>query len=169
MKLVIRLFLVVAVMASLIMTGSIASGQQFSAGALKQIEELKLLSRDKKDIPESFAGVKKITAIELKSWIDQKKKFVLLDNRVPADFEKERIVGAKRLSPDDLIAKGIKAAEAVGLKKDDIIVNYCNGVKCWRSSGAIVLLQDAGYKNLYWFRDGIPDWIKKGYPTAEGK
>jgi len=30
-------------------------------------------------------------------------------------------------------------------------------------------LQDAGYKNLYWYRDGIPDWIKKGFPTAEGK
>jgi rhodanese-related sulfurtransferase len=141
----------------------------FSPGAMKQIEELKLMSRDKKDIPESFAGVKKITAEELKSWIDQKKQFVLLDNRVPADYEKERIVGAKRLSPDDLLANGMKAADRLGLKKTDLIVNYCNGVKCWRSSGAIALLQDAGYKNLYWFRDGIPEWIKKGYPTAEGK
>jgi len=42
--------------------------------------------------------VKKITGDELKSWIDQKKAFVLLDNRVPADYEKERIAGAKRLS-----------------------------------------------------------------------
>lgn len=169
MKNVIRICIITAVMTALIATGSIALGAGFSAEALKQIEELKLLSRDKKDIPESFAGVKKITAPELKSWLDQKKNFVLLDNRVPADYEKERIVGAKRLSPDDLIAKGIKAAEDLGLKKDDIIVNYCNGVKCWRSSGAIVLLQDSGYKNLYWFRDGIPEWIKKGYPTAEGK
>ena len=96
----------------------------YSAKALKQIEELKLLSRDKKDIPESFAGVKKITAAELKSWIDQKKKFVLLDNRVPADFEKEHIAGAIRLSPDDLMEKGIKAAEQLGLKKDDTIVFY---------------------------------------------
>lgn len=141
----------------------------FSAGALKQIDELKILSRDKKDIPESFAGVKKITAEELKSWIDQKKTFVLLDNRVPADYEKERIVGSKRLSPDDLLEKGVRTAEQLGIKKTDLIVNYCNGVKCWRSSGAIVLLQDAGYKNLYWFRDGMPEWIKKGYPTAEGK
>ena len=96
----------------------------FSANAMKQIEELKILSRDKKDIPEAFAGVKKITAAELKSWIDQKKKFVLLDNRVPADYEKERIAGAVRLSPDDLIEKGIKAAEQLGLKKDDTIVFY---------------------------------------------
>lgn len=96
----------------------------FSVNALKQIEELKILSRDKKDIPESFAGVKKITAAELKAMIDQKKKFVLLDNRVPADYEKERIAGAIRLSPDDLLEKGIKAAEQLGLKKDDTIVFY---------------------------------------------
>ena len=162
-------YLVVALVVAMAVTGTAVFAGDFSEPAMKQIEELKLLSRDKKDIPESFAGVKKITGDELKSWIDQKKTFVLLDNRVPADFEKERIVGAKRLSPDDMLEKGLKAAEALGLKKTDIIVNYCNGVKCWRSSGAIVLLQDAGYKNLYWFRDGIPDWIKKGYPTAEGK
>jgi len=90
----------------------------------QQIEELKVLSRDKKDIPESFAGVKKITGDELKSWIDQKKDFVLLDNRVPADYEKERIAGAKRLSPDDLMEKGLKAAEALGLKKTDTIAFY---------------------------------------------
>ena len=101
-----------------------AYAAEFSAGAMKQIEELKLLSRDKKDIPESFAGVKKITAAELKAWIDQKKKFVLLDNRVPADFEKEHIAGAIRLSPDDLMEKGIKAAEQLGLKKDDTIAFY---------------------------------------------
>jgi rhodanese-related sulfurtransferase len=148
---------------------SVVFAADFSAGALKQVEALKILSRDKKDIPESFGGVKKITAKELKAMMDEKKAFVLLDNRVPADYEKERISGAKRLSPDDLLEKGLKAADAVGLKKTDTIVFYCNGVKCWRSSGAIVLLQDTGYKNLLWFRDGLPDWIRKGYPTAEGK
>ena len=116
--------LVLAFAVIFLAVGIQAYAAEFSAGAMKQIEELKLLSRDKKDIPESFAGVKKITAAELKSWIDQKKKFVLLDNRVPADYEKEHIAGAIRLSPDDLMEKGIKAAEQVGLKKDDTIVFY---------------------------------------------
>jgi len=116
--------LVVALVVVLAAAGSLVYAGDFSEGALKQIEELKLLSRDKKDIPESFAGVKKITGEELKSWIDQKKAFVLLDNRVPADYEKERIAGAKRLSPDDLLEKGLKAAEAAGLKKTDTIAFY---------------------------------------------
>jgi hypothetical protein len=104
--------------------GSLAAAGDFSDAAMKKVEELKILSRDKKDIPESFGGVKKITAEELKAMMDQKKPFVLLDNRVPADYEKERIAGAKRLSPDDLLEKGLKAAEAVGLKKTDTIVFY---------------------------------------------
>ena len=104
--------------------GSLVFAGDFSDAALKKVEELKILSRDKKDIPESFGGVKKITAEELKAMMDQKKPFVLLDNRVPADYEKERITGAKRLSPDDLLEKGLKAAEAVGLKKTDTIVFY---------------------------------------------
>ena len=104
--------------------GSPVFAGDFSDAALQKVEELKILSRDKKDIPESFGGVKKITADELKAMMDQKKPFVLLDNRVPADYEKERITGAKRLSPDDLLDKGLKAAEAVGLKKTDTIVFY---------------------------------------------
>lgn len=116
--------LVAVLIAAFLLTGVQALASQWSADTMKKIEELKLLSRDKKDIPESFAGVKKITADELKSWMDKKKKFVLLDNRVPADYEKEHIVGAVRLSPDDLLEKGPKAAEQLGLKKDDTVVAY---------------------------------------------
>jgi hypothetical protein len=117
--------MVIAVMGlALFITGSPVWAADFSTNAMKQIEELKILSRDKKDIPESFAGVKKITGVELKQWMDSKKPFVFLDNRVPADYEKERIAGAKRLSPDDLMEKGLKAADAVGVKKTDTIVFY---------------------------------------------
>src|SRR4030067_1149137 len=70
---------------------------------------------------------------------------------------------------DELIKTGPKVAEAAGVKKDDTIVNYCNGIKCWKSPAASALLLDAGYKNVYWLRDGIPGWIKKGYDTAAGK
>ena len=117
---------------------------------------------------ESMPGIKKITGDELKAWLDQGRKFVLLDNRVPADYEREHISGTTmRLSPDDLLEKG--PGLAARFKKDDIIVNYCNGIKCWRSSSAMLLLQELGFKDLYWYREGIPDWVRKGYPTVEGK
>ena len=33
----------------------------------------------------------------------------------------------------------------------------------------MVLLQELGYKNMHLYREGIPDWVKKGYATVEGK
>jgi rhodanese-related sulfurtransferase len=145
---------------------AVSAQHQYSAATLAKIEELKILSRDKRDMVESMPGIKKITGDELKSWLDQGRKFVLLDNRVAGDYEKEHIPGSQRLAPDDLLPNP-RLAEKYG--KDDVIVNYCNGIKCWRSSGTMVLMQDMGYKNLYWYRDGLPEWVKKGYATVEGK
>lgn len=164
----LRITIVAAgVIALLVAFGGVVLAQAgWTDAIVKKIDELKILSRDKKDMPESMPGIKKITGEELKAWKDQSKKFVLLDNRLAADYDKERIAGAVRLAPDDLMPNP-KLADQFG--KDDVIVNYCNGVKCWRSSGAIVLLQHLGFKNLYWYRDGIPDWVKKDYPTVEGK
>lgn len=104
--------------------GYVLAQHKYSDATMKAIDELKILSRDKKDMPMEMAGVKKIVAEDLKKMLDEGKKFVLLDNRIPADYEKEHIPGALRLSPDDLLEKGPKAAEAIGLKKDDLIVNY---------------------------------------------
>ncbi len=146
--------------------GLASAQQQYSAATAAKIEELKIMARDKRDMVESMPGIKKITGDELKSWLDEGRKFVLLDNRLPGDYGKEHIPGALRLAPDDL-QPNPKLAEKFG--KDDVIVNYCNGIKCWRSSGTMVLMQDMGYKNLYWYRDGVPEWVKKGYATAEGK
>ncbi len=132
---------------------------------VKELEALKAAGKEKQDMPASLPGVKEITGEELKKWMDGKKKFVLMDNRVKADFDKEHIAGAVLLTVDELV-KDPKLAAAYN--KDDILVNYCNGVKCWRSPGAILLLKHMGFKNLYWYRQGIPDWIKKDYPTVEG-
>lgn len=140
--------------------------QVWPDAVVKQIDELKILARDRKDMTESMPGVTKITGDELKKWLDQAKPFVLLDNRIAPDYEREHIPSAIRLAPDDL-QPNPKLADRWG--KMAVIVNYCNGVKCWRSSGVIVLLQHLGFKNLHWYREGIPDWAKRGYPTVEGK
>jgi hypothetical protein len=121
----VKIGLVMAVALLFLVSGSqVLAQHKYSDKTMKMIDELKILSRDKRDMSETMAGVKLIKGEELKKWLDEGKKFVLLDNRIPADYEKEHISGALRLSPDDLIEKGPKAAEAIGLKKDDIIVTY---------------------------------------------
>lgn len=144
----------------------IAYAADWPEDLLRECEKLKADAKDKKDMPESLPGVKEITADEIKKMMDEKKKFVIMDNRVKADYDKEHITGAVMLTVDDLI-KDPHVADKYN--KNDIVVNYCNGVKCWRSPAAILLLKHLGFKNLYWYRKGIPDWIKKDYPTVEGK
>lgn len=88
---------------------------------IKELEILKAAGKEKKDMPASIPGVKEIKGEELKKWMDQKVKFVLMDNRLKADYDKEYIVGAQLLTVDELV-KNPKLADKY--KKDDILVNY---------------------------------------------
>ena len=49
--------------------------------------------------------------------------------------------------------------------KNSKIVFYCNGSHCWKSFKATVKAMELGYKNSYWYRDGLPSWKKSNYPT----
>lgn len=100
---------------------NLSSAAAWPDSLLKELEEFKALGKDKKDMPMDMAGVKKITGEELKKWMDEKKKFVLMDNRLKADYDKEHIVGAQLLTVDELV-KDPKLADKYS--KDDILVNY---------------------------------------------
>ncbi len=141
---------------------TLAFASQWPPEVVAKVKVFKDLATDKKDMPPSHEGVKNITTAELKKWMDEKKKFILLDNRVKDQYDAEKIKGAEWLLADHLLADP-KLADKY--KKDDIIVLYCNGVKCWRSPAAAVMLQHLGFKNLYWYRDGIPVWKDAKYPT----
>ncbi|MBI4697913.1 MAG: rhodanese-like domain-containing protein [Nitrospirae bacterium] len=90
------------------------------------------------------------------------KKAVILDTRNKMQYDTERIEGAQLLPSDDL-QKNPGLAD--GLDKEKEYVLYCNGVKCPRSPRAALMLQHLGFKKLNWYRDGMPDWKSKGYPT----
>ncbi len=138
----------------------------YSEGVVKECEKLKALKNDNKDMPASLPGIKEITGDELKKWMDGKKKIVIMDNRPKAEYDKEHITGAVLVPVDDLM-KDSKIIDKYN--KNDSVINYCNGVKCWRSPATTLLLKELGFKNIYWYRNGLPDWIKKDYPTVEGK
>ncbi len=145
---------------------SAASAAAYPDAVIKQAEKMKADAADKKDMPESLPGIKIINAQELKKWVDEKKKFVLIDNRNKEQYTKEHINGAVLITVDELI-ENPKLSEK--LDKNTPIVLYCNGVKCWRSPAAGLLYQSLGFKEIYWFRNGLPEWIKLDFPTVEGK
>lgn len=123
MKILIKNGLVV-VFATLFLISLTGFSEAFSDGVLKKSEEMKQLAAQKKEMPAEMAGVKKITADELKKWLDEGKTVVVLDNRPAKEYETEHITGARRVGVDELLKNGPKEAEAAGVKKDDIIVNY---------------------------------------------
>lgn len=142
-----------------------ASAGPYPDAVIKQAEAMKADADAKKDMPASLPGIKLITGQELKKWMDEKKKIVIIDNRNKEQFTKEHIPGAILITVDELI-KDPKLSDK--LDKNVPLVLYCNGVKCWRSPAAALLYQSLGFKEIYYFRNGLPEWIKLDYPTVEG-
>jgi len=93
----------------------------WSEAVVKESERLKADAKEKKDMPASLPGIKEITGDELKKMIDGKKKLIIMDNRLKADYDKEHITGAVLLTVDELI-KDPKLADK--FSKNDTMVNY---------------------------------------------
>lgn len=117
------------------------------------------------------AGVKLVEAAEVQAL--QGKGATLVDTRVPAEFAEATIKGAISVpyNPE-------KSAKAVGFdpkddkfdlakfaSKDAHIVVFCNSGTCWKSYKGAIALAKAGYKNVYWYRNGMPDWKARKLPT----
>lgn len=117
------------------------------------------------------AGVKLVEAAEVQAL--QAKGATLVDTRVAAEFAEATIKGAISVpyNPE-------KSAKAVGFdpkddkfdlgkltNKDAHVVLFCNSGTCWKSYKAAVAMAKAGYKNVYWYRNGMPDWKARKLPT----
>ena len=48
--------------------------------------------------------------------------------------------------------------------KDAKIVVFCNAGSCWKSYKSAVVLAANGYKHVYWYREGVPDWKARKLP-----
>lgn len=46
--------------------------------------------------------------------------------------------------------------------KDAALVFACNGPECWKSFKASDVAVKAGYRKVYWFRGGFPEWRSSG-------
>jgi len=55
-----------------------------------------------------------------------------------------------------------RLAELSPGKRDTPLVFYCHP-NCWAAKRAI----GYGYRQVYWYPDGIEGWVKAGYPTAD--
>ena len=118
------------------------------------------------------AGVKIVGAKEVQDL--QAKGATLVDTRKAGEFGEGSIKGAVSIPYDP--EKSAKTADGVfdaSLDKFDLtkmadknahLVMFCNSGTCFKSYKAAVVLAKAGYKNVYWYRDGVPDWKARKLP-----
>ncbi len=46
------------------------------------------------------------------------------------------------------------------------LIMYCDGTICWKSYKSAIMALNAGWKNIYWFRGGFPEWKDAGFAIA---
>ncbi len=98
-----------------------------------------------------------ITANELKTKLDRKDKFILVDVREPYEYDICNISGSK------LIPLGELPARLSELDSADEIVLHCK--MGGRSAKALRILQDAGFRKLSNLQGGILAWSEKIDPS----
>lgn len=122
------------------------------------------------ETPTTIPGGTYVTAAQAKAQFD--KGAVFIDSRVAAECAESKIKGAlcvvykekhgrvSTVAPEDTMDLGKLPQD-----KAKALVFYCNGSPCWRGYKGAVHAIKAGYKNVFWFRDGLPAWKTAGHPT----
>ena len=156
-----KVFLMVVGLVVLMTAFSAFAEEGYSDDLMDKIMALKADAEIKKGMPASVPGAKVVdTAETLKMLKD--KKVIFLDNRIKTQFDTEHIAGAQLFFCDTLLDN---PGHAKTLDKEKEYLVYCNGTNCWRSPAVAMMLSSLGFKNLYWYRDGLPAWKKAGNPV----
>ncbi len=121
--------------------------------------------------PESLPGA---TVVD-DEWVKANyQKIKVYDARKKAEYVEEHISGAISAPYKEKSGKTVDfdaSKDKLDISKypadkNESIIVYCNGARCWKSYKSAVMLIRAGYKKVYWYRDnGFPGWKSKGYPV----
>lgn len=122
------------------------------------------------ETPQSIPGGKMVTTEQAKALHDKGTMFV--DARVAAEFAEKTIKGSINVTYKEKFGKESKldpsdtfALDKLPTDKAKPIVFYCNGSPCWKGYKGAAAAIKAGYKEVSWYRDGLPAWVAKGLPT----
>src|SRR5437868_9088010 len=108
-------------------------------------------------VEDAKKGVRELTVEQVKSKLDRRERFILVDVREESEFAKDHLPGALHLG------KGVieRDIEAKVPDPHAPLVLYCGGG--FRSALAADNLQKMGYDNVLSMDGGIRVWREKGY------
>ena len=124
--------------------------------------------------PTLIEGVKSVTAEQAQELMAKGVPFY--DVRDAGEYKEMHVKGAISVPYKE------KSSKEVGfdMSKDDFritdavkdknapLIFACNGGECWKSYKATVWAQKEGFRNIYWFRGGFPEWKAKKLPMEQG-
>jgi rhodanese-related sulfurtransferase len=98
---------------------------------------------------------------------------VAVDTRTEKEYKHEHVAAAI-FAP--YIEKSLKETEfdpalddykaITALPQDKPLIFMCNGPECWKSYKASKVAITRGFKKVYWFRGGVPEWREQAMPLA---
>ena len=96
-----------------------------------------------------------------------RKEAVIVDARDSETFDAGHIAGARSLTLgefDDMLPRFISDVPPTAM-----IIVYCNGYGCHDSSELGARLLRAGYRSVFVFEGGYPEWRDANYPMERGR
>ena len=104
---------------------------------------------------------------ELKSWMDQKKDFLLIDVMNPEYFQERHVAGAVNAPVYEVVF--LTYLEKMNVPKDKTIVVYNEKEDSMSTLDAAMKLEAAGFTEVYEFPGGLSKWDAAGYEIEKGQ
>lgn len=123
------------------------------------------------ETPTTLDGVTVVDAARVQKMVQS--GVAIYDVRVAAEYAEAHIKGARSLPYREKSAKNVAfdrtqdSFELAKLPADKSVpvIFYCNSGDCWKSYKASKLAIDGGFKQVHWFRGGLPEWRAKKLPV----
>lgn len=122
------------------------------------------------ETPPALDGATIVSSDQVKKMLDAGTP--VIDARVANEYVEGHIKGAKNVPYKEKSAKATNFDASqdnfdltkLPADKNAALVFYCNAGECWKSYKASIAALKAGYKKVFWFRAGFPEWKAKGFP-----
>lgn len=121
--------------------------------------------------PNSLPGAAVVNAAQVRQLVAE--GAVIVDTRSEKEYKTKRIPQAVFIPYHEKSLKDVAFDPAkddfkdlAKLDKDKPTIFSCNGAECWKSYKASKMALANGFKKVYWFRGGLPEWEASGLQVA---